>query len=435
MNMVEIICKKRDKEKLTQEEIQYFITNYTNGNIPDYQASALAMAILLNGMDDEEISQMTMAMAHSGETLNLSEHAAFSVDKHSTGGVGDKTTLIVQPIVASCGVAVAKMSGRGLGYSGGTIDKLESIPGIRIDLSRDEFLNQLKEIGSVISGQSKHLAPADGKMYALRDVTGTVPSQALIASSIMSKKLAVSTNAILLDVKVGKGAFMKNVEDATSLAERMVSIGRYNGRIMRAELSDMNQPLGSNVGNILEVKEALAMLKGEMVADDLYEHCIDSSAQLLQMAGKVQTLEEGQKMAEEALKSGRAFEKLKEMIAAQSGDVSYLDHPEKFPAAPIIETVTAPESGWISEIDAQIVGETSVELGAGRHKKTDTLDYRVGIEIHHKVGDKVEKGDPLFTVHANSESTLEYAKKELLSAHKFSQTPTEKLPQFYGIVE
>ena len=285
MNMVEIICKKRDKEKLSQKEIEYFITNYTNGTIPDYQASALAMAILLNGMDEEEISQMTLAMSRSGETLNLSEHAAFSVDKHSTGGVGDKTTLIVQPIVASCGVAVAKMSGRGLGFSGGTIDKLEAIPGIRLDLSREEFLSQLQRIGSVISGQSKHLAPADGKMYALRDVTGTVPSQALIASSIMSKKLAVSTNAILLDVKVGKGAFMKNIEDATSLAKLMVSIGKYNGRIMRAELSDMNQPLGYMVGNILEVKEAVGMLKCEPAAPDLYEHCISSCAQLLQRYG------------------------------------------------------------------------------------------------------------------------------------------------------
>ena len=435
MNMVEIICKKRDKQKLSQEEIEYFITNYTNGTIPDYQASALCMAILLNGMDDEEISQMTMAMAESGETLNLSEHAEFSVDKHSTGGVGDKTTLIVQPIVASCGVAVAKMSGRGLGYSGGTIDKLESIPGMRTDLSKEEFLDQLQTIGSVISGQSKHLAPADGKLYALRDVTGTVPSQALIASSIMSKKLAVSTNAILLDVKVGKGAFMKTVEDATQLARRMVNIGRYNGRIMRAELSDMNQPLGSMVGNILEVKEAIAMLKGEPVADDLYEHCIDSSALLLEMASKAATFEEGIVMAEEALRSGQAFEKLKEMIAAQGGDVSYLDHPEKFPEAPFIETVNAERDGYISEIDAQIVGETSVELGAGRHKKTDTLDYRVGIEIHHKVGDEVKTGDPLFTVHANSSELLEYAKKELLSAHSFSDVPVEKLPQFYGIVE
>ena len=435
MNMVEIICKKRDKMKLSQEEIEYFITNYTNGNIPDYQAAALAMAILLNGMDEEEISQLTLAMSRSGETLNLSEHVAFSVDKHSTGGVGDKTTLIVQPIVASCGVAVAKMSGRGLGFSGGTIDKLESIPGIRIDLSREEFLAQLQRIGTVISGQSKHLAPADGKMYALRDVTGTVPSQALIASSIMSKKLAVSTNAILLDVKVGKGAFMKNVEDATSLAKLMCEIGRYNGRIMRAELSDMNQPLGYMVGNILEVKEAISMLKGEPTAPDLYEHCISSSAQLLQMASKAATAEEGWKMAEEALTSGRAFEKLKEMIAAQSGDVSYLDDPSKFPEAPFIETCTAPESGYIAGIDAQEVGETGVELGGGRHQKTDPIDYRVGIEIHHKVGDPVEEGEPLFTVHAHDEATLAYARLRLHAAHRISKDPVEKLPQFYGIVE
>ncbi len=435
MNMVDIICKKRDKMKLSSEEIEYFITNYSNGEIPDYQAAALAMAILLNGMDEEEISQMTLAMSRSGETLNLSEHVPFSVDKHSTGGVGDKTTLIVQPIVASCGVAVAKMSGRGLGFSGGTIDKLESIPGIRLDLSREEFLDQLQRIGSVISGQSKHLAPADGKMYALRDVTGTVPSQALIASSIMSKKLAVSTNAILLDVKVGKGAFMKNVEDATHLAKLMCEIGRYNGRIMRAELSDMSQPLGYMVGNILEVKEAVAMLQCEPAAPDLYEHCVSSSAQLLQMASKVKTVEEGWKMAEEALTSGRAFEKLKEMIAAQNGDVSYLDDPSKFPTAPFIETCTAPVSGYIAGIDAQEVGETGVELGGGRHQKTDPIDYRVGIEIHHKVGDPVEEGEPLFTVHAHDEATLAYARLRLHAAHRISKDPVEKLPQFYGIVE
>ena len=435
MNMVDIICNKRDKKKLTQAEIEYFIANYTSGDIPDYQAAALAMAILLNGMDEEEISQMTMAMAHSGETLNLSEHADFSVDKHSTGGVGDKTTLIVQPIVASCGVAVAKMSGRGLGFSGGTIDKLESIPGIRLDLSREEFLDQLKRIGTVISGQSKHLAPADGKMYALRDVTGTVPSQALIASSIMSKKLAVSTNAILLDVKVGKGAFMKNVEDATSLAKLMCEIGRYNGRIMRAELSDMNQPLGYMVGNSLEVKEAITMLMCEPTAPDLYEHCVDSSAQLLQMASKAASFEEGKKMAEDALTSGRAFEKLKEMIAAQSGDVSYLDDPSKFPAAPYVETCEVPEDGYVAAIDAQEVGETCVELGGGRHQKTDPVDHRVGIEIHHKVGDEVYEGDPLFTIHAHDEETLAYARLRLYAAHRISREPVAKLPQFYGIIE
>ena len=419
MNMVDIICKKRDKEKLSLDEIQYFITNYTNGTIPDYQAAALAMAILLNGMDKEEVGQLTMAMSQSGETLNLSEHADFSVDKHSTGGVGDKTTLIVQPIVAA----------------GGTIDKLESIPGIRIDLSREEFLNQLQRIGTVISGQSKHLAPADGKLYALRDVTGTVPSQALIASSIMSKKLAISTNAILLDVKVGKGAFMKTVKDAMSLAELMVSIGRYNGRIMRAELSDMNQPLGYMVGNSLEVKEALSMLKCEPTAPDLYEHCISSSAQLLQMASKVKTIEDGLLMAKEALTSGRAFEKLKEMIGAQGGDVSYLDDPEKFPKAPFIETFAAQESGYIAEIDAQEVGETSVELGGGRHQKTDSIDHRVGIVVHHKVGDEIHAGDPLFTIHAHDEGTLADARQRLYAAHVIIPDPAKVLAQFFGIVE
>ena len=327
------------------------------------------------------------------------------------------------------------MSGRGLGFSGGTIDKLESIPGIRIDLSKEEFLQQLAEIGTVISGQSHDLAPADGKLYALRDVTGTVPSQALIVSSIMSKKLAVSTNAILLDVKVGKGAFMKDIESAKSLAQRMVAIGKYCGRIMRAELSDMNQPLGNMVGNSLEVREALAMLRGETVAPDLYEHCIDSSAQLLQMASKVETLEEGQAMAKDAVTSGRAFEKLKQMIARQNGDVSYLDDPDKFPAAPIIKTFTAPASGYIAAIDAQTVGETCVDLGGGRYRKEDPIDHSVGIEIHHKVGDEVHAGDPLFTVHAHDEKTLQNAEKRLYGAHVISEAPVEKLPQFYGVVE
>ena len=435
MNMVDIICKKRDKEKLSKEEIHYFIEHYTKGDIPDYQAAALAMAILLNGMDDEEIALLTLAMAHSGETLSLSEHVDFSVDKHSTGGVGDKTTFIVQPIVASCGVAVAKMSGRGLGFSGGTIDKLESIPNININLSKEEFLSQLRKIGTVISGQSHDLAPADGKLYALRDVTGTVPSQALIVSSIMSKKLAVSTNAILLDVKVGKGAFMKDLESARSLAERMVSIGKYCGRIMRAELSDMNQPLGFMVGNSLEVKEAAAMLKGEKTAPDLYEHCIDSSAQLLQMASKAKTFAEAQAMAKEAVNSGKAFEKLKQMIAFQNGDVSFLDHPEKFPLAPIIRTYEANESGYIAQIDAQTVGETCVDLGGGRYRKEDPIDHRVGIEIHHKVGDEIRPGDPLFTIHARDEVTLERAEKQLRDAHVISSSPVEKFPQFYGVVE
>ena len=435
MNAVDIINKKRLGGVLSPDEIEYMVMGFTNGVIPDYQMSALLMAICLQGMTKEETVQLTGIMRDSGETVDLSGIKGVKVDKHSTGGVGDKTTLIVAPIAAACGVPIAKMSGRGLGFTGGTVDKMESIPGFVTSMERDAFIRSVNETGIAVIGQTGHIAPADKKMYALRDVTGTVPSQALIASSIMSKKLAVSTNAILLDVKVGKGAFMKNVEDATSLAKLMCEIGRYNGRIMRAELSDMNQPLGYMVGNILEVKEAVSMLQGEPTAPDLYEHCISSSAQLLQMASKVKTVEEGWQMAEEALTSGRAFEKLKEMIAAQSGDVSYLDDPSKFPTAPFIETCTAPESGYIAGIDAQEVGETGVELGGGRHQKTDPIDYRVGIEIHHKVGDPVEEGDPLFTVHAHDEATMAYARLRLHAAHRISKDPVDKLPQFYGIVE
>lgn len=435
MNGVDIIIKKRDGNKLSKEEIDFFISEYTRGTIPDYQAAAWAMAVYFQGMDDEETTCLTLAMRNSGEVLSLERAADFSVDKHSTGGVGDKTTLIVQPIVNACGVSVAKMSGRGLGFSGGTIDKLESIPGIHLNLSKEEFLSQLKEYGTVISGQSKDLAPADGKLYALRDVTGTVPAPALIASSIMSKKLAIVTDAILLDVKVGKGAFMKDIESAKNLARRMVEIGKRAGRIMRAELSDMNQPLGFAVGNILEVKEAVDFLNGKPAAPDLWEHCIDSSALLLQMAKKAETLEEGRAIAIDALRSGKALGSLELLVRLQGGDVSYLKDLSRFPEAPFIQVFTAEKTGFIHSIDAEIVGETSVHLGAGRVKKTDEIDHRVGIVIHHKVGDKVSKGDLLFTIYANSEETMQSAGKAVMDAHKILDTPCEPLPQFYGIVE
>ncbi len=435
MNAVDIIIKKRDGKKLEKDEINYFIQEYTNGNIPDYQASAWAMAVLLNGMDNTEISQLTMAMAHSGHMLDISKAVDYACDKHSTGGVGDKTTLIVQPIVTACGIPVAKMSGRGLGFSGGTIDKLESFPGIQLFLSEEDFLAQLKKYHTVIAGQSKDLAPADGKLYALRDVTGTVPSPALIASSIMSKKLAVSTNAILLDVKVGKGAFMKDLDSAKNLANIMVSIGKHAGRIMKAELSDMNQPLGYAVGNILEVKEAISLLMNQPAAPDLYTHCVDSSAQLLLMAKQVSTLEEARKKVLSVIENGKALEMLKLLIGIQKGDTSYIDHPDKFPQAPFIKVCESKESGFIHEIDAEEVGETSVDLGGGRRKKTDSIDHTVGIEIHHKVGDKIEKGEPLFTVHAASEISLKTAEDRLYKAHVIQPETCEALPQFFGIVE
>ena len=434
MNAVDIIIKKRDGKALSTEEIRFFIDGYTRDEIPDYQAAAWAMAVLCKGMNEKETADLTIAMADSGETLDLDGAVDVAVDKHSTGGVGDKTTLIVQPIVTACGLAVAKMSGRGLGFSGGTIDKLESIPGIKLDLTKEEFLQQLKEHKTVLSGQSVDLAPADGKLYALRDVTGTVPAMPLIASSIMSKKIAAGTHLILLDVKVGNGAFMETLEQARTLAELMVSIGKQAGRTVKAELSDMNQPLGSAVGNILEVKEAITFLKGEPVPQDLYDHCIESSAQLLLM-GKIRPMiEECRELAISSVNDGSAFESLKKLVGLQHGDISYLDHPEKFPLAPVIRTINSSTEGWVKEVHARKIGETSVLLGAGREKKTDTIDHRVGILVHQKVGEFIQAGAPLFTIHADSEESFNQAADALKDACVISQEKAEPLSQFYGIV-
>lgn len=434
MNAVEIIVKKRDGEPLSREEIKFFIDGYTAGKIPDYQASALAMAILCRGMNDRETADLTMAIAESGEVLSLDGVVDIAVDKHSTGGVGDKTTLIVQPIVSACGVPVAKMSGRGLGFSGGTIDKLESIPGMRLDLTKEEFLAQLKKYHTVLSGQSGDLAPADGKLYALRDVTGTVPALPLIASSVMSKKIAAGTPVILLDVKVGDGAFMETIEKARRLAGVMVAIGTHIGRKVYAELTDMNQPLGAAVGNILEVKESIAFLKGEPVPSDLYEHCVKSSATLLEMAGAAATSEDALAQVRRALSSGAAFESLKKLVSIQGGDISYLDSPEKFPAAPIVRTVTAGRAGYVHAIRARTVGEASVSLDAGRVTKGDAIDRRVGIVVHLKVGDPVEKGQPIFTIHANSEAKAERAAVNLIQAISIQDGPRDRYPQFYGLI-
>ncbi|HOR56048.1 MAG TPA: thymidine phosphorylase [Flexilinea sp.] len=435
MNAVDIIIKKRDSKALTDEEIRFFIDGYTEGKIPDYQAAAWAMAVLCRGMTARETTALTRAMAESGEMVSLKGIADIAVDKHSTGGVGDKTTLIVQPIVTACGLPVAKMSGRGLGFSGGTIDKFESIPGMRLNLSKEEFLNQLKQYGTVLSGQSADLAPADGKLYALRDVTGTVPSIPLIASSIMSKKIAAGTPLILLDVKVGNGAFMETLEKAEKLARLMVSIGKKFGRTVKAELTDMNQPLGYAVGNALEVQEAVRMLRGEKSAPDLYEHCIESSALMIKMGRKAKSVDEARHMAEDAIHTGKALESLKLLVRLQGGDVSYIDDLAKFPKAPIIRDLYARSDGWLSEINARMVGEASVLLGAGRVTKADRIDHRVGIIVHHKVGDPIKKGMPLFTVHANNEEKLNQAAELLNNACKYSESEVEKLPQFYGLIE
>jgi pyrimidine-nucleoside phosphorylase len=433
MRMVDIIIKKRDKGELSRVELDFFIQGYTQGEIPDYQASALAMAILLNGMTAHETTELTLAMAHSGEILDLSKVVPIAVDKHSTGGVGDKTSLVVAPTVSACGLSVGKMSGRGLGFSGGTLDKLESIPGFRINITTDEFILQLKHIGIVLTGQSADLAPADGKLYALRDVTGTVQSIPLIASSIMSKKIASGARAILLDVKVGQGAFMTNLEDARKLAELMVEIGKLVDRKTVAILSDMNQPLGEAVGNSLELQEALETLRGRG-PNDFREHCMVASGFMLALGGLVKDELMGKKMAEEALESGRAFNKFRDFIQAQGGDIRYVDDPSLLEKARLIKAIKTPRSGYLAEVNAREAGETAVLLGGGRERKGDPIDYTVGVIVHHKVGDKVNLGEVLFTLHANDQEKLELAKQKMLAAHRWSDEPVKAMPLYYGVV-
>lgn len=430
MRAVDIIIKKRDKQELTSQEIEFFVKGFTNGAIPDYQAASFAMAVFLNGMTPFETSDLTLAMARSGQVLDLSKVVDIAVDKHSSGGVGDKTSISVMPMVAACGLPVGKMSGRGLGFSGGTIDKLESIPGYRVDLTPDEFKQQLKKIGIVLTGQSLDLAPADGKLYALRDVTGTVGSMPLIASSIMSKKIASGVHAIVLDVKTGFGAFMQSLDEARTLANLMVDIGKLAGRDVVALLSDMNQPLGYAVGNSLEVVEAIEMLKGGG-PDDFREHCLHVSAHMLVLGKRAKNLDEARMLAEKSITDGSALRKLRILVEAQDGNVSFIDDPSKFPRAKFISVVEAPRSGYISQVQARSVGEAAVTLGAGRAKKSDPVDHAVGFVIHKKVGDRVEMGEALFTVHANDESKLAEAREAVLAAYSFSDDVITPLPLFY----
>ncbi len=434
MKAVDIIIKKRDGGELTAAEIEYFVQGVVSGEVPDYQAAAWAMAVLWRGMSAREMTALTLAMARSGEMLDLTDVVPFAVDKHSTGGVGDKITLVVEPLVAACGVPVGKMSGRGLGFSGGTIDKLESIPGINLALTTAQFKRQLGEIGIALTGQSANLAPADGKLYALRDVTGTVPSIPLIASSVMSKKIAAGAQAIVLDVKVGNGAFMTNLPDATALAQAMVAIGRTARRRVVAVLSDMNQPLGHAVGNALEVREALDTLRNGGPAD-FREHCLLIGGHLLVLAGKAPTVRAARAVLEAALADGRALAKFRELVAAQGGEVGVVDHPERLARASLVETVSAPRTGYLAEVHAAEIGLSAVDLGAGRAKKTDTLDLAVGLVIHRKVGDRVKKGEPLFEVHANDADRLAVARARVLAAHRFSAQPVKPLPLFYKVLK
>jgi pyrimidine-nucleoside phosphorylase len=434
MRAVEIIEKKRDGKALTKEEITFFVEGYTRDEIPDYQAAAWAMATLLRGMTPEETTDLTLAMAASGETLDLSSVVEIAVDKHSSGGVGDKTSIAVVPMVRACGLPVGKMSGRGLGFSGGTLDKLESIPGYRTDLSKAEFLDQLGSLGVVLTGQSLDLAPADGKLYALRDVTGTVQSIPLIASSIMSKKIAAGAQAIVLDVKTGNGAFMQTLGDARELAQLMVSIGELSGRDVVALLSDMNQPLGVEVGNALEMKEAVETLRGNG-PNDFVEHCLEIASQMLVLGKRAGTKQEARKMAEDSISSGSGFEYLQKLVEAQGGDVSALDRIEELAHAPIKAVVKVKQTGHVAEVHARTVGETAVILGAGRMKKGDPIDLAVGISVMVKVGQAVEPGDPLFVIHARKQADADQAERRLREAVRIVSEPVEPLPLFHGLVD
>jgi len=433
MRAVDIITKKRDGDTLTAEEIRFFIEGYTRGDIPDYQAAAWCMAVYFQGMTEPETVALALAIAHSGEILDLHAIAPLVVDKHSSGGVGDKTTLVVAPLVAACGVPVGKMSGRALGFSGGTLDKLESIRGFRADLSTDEFLNTLACCGVVVSGQTANLAPADGKLYELRDVTGTVASIPLIASSIMGKKIAGGADAIVLDVKVGHGAFMETEEQSMQLARTMVDIGRGVGRRVTAVISDMNQPLGNAVGNALEVREAIETLRGHGPTDFL-EHCLVIASQMLLLAEKSATEKQARQFLREKLTTGIALQKFRDWIGAQGGDMHFVDHPEDLPQAPLIETIPSPQTGFITTMDAREFGYTVVALGGGREKKGDRIDHRVGVVLGPKVSDYVQKGEPLFTLHASDEERLEHARARLLDAYRWSTQLVEPTPLVHAII-
>ncbi len=424
MNILDIIEKKKISEELTKEEIEFFVENYTNGNIPDYQAAALIMAICINGMTQDEILNLTISMANSGEILDLSDISDNIVDKHSTGGIGDKVTLILSPIIASLGIPVAKMSGRGLGITGGTADKLETIPGYNTGISIDEFKKNVKEIGISLITQTLNLAPADKKIYALRDVIACTNSIPLIASSIMSKKIAAGANNIVLDVTCGKGAFMQNKEEAVKLAKMMKLIGKWAERETVCVITNMNEPLGYAVGNNLEMVEAINSLKGNM-APDVEEVVLDLALQMMNLAGykdisrnKIEVLD--------TIKSGKALAKFKELVERQGGDVSYIDNPEKFEKAQIITPIISTHEGYIEELNAEIVGKVCLDLGAGRKNKDDKIDYTVGIIFTKKVGDKVEKDEIMGYIHANDAKKAEEALSKIKEAYKYGSKSINK---------
>ena len=432
MRMYDILAKKRDGGILTDEQIQFFIDGYVSGAIPDYQASALLMAIFLKGMTPHETAALTRSMAQSGDLVDLSSIDGIKVDKHSTGGVGDKTTLIVAPVVASLGVRVAKMSGRGLGHTGGTVDKLESIPGFRTTLDREAFFDVVRRVGVSVIGQSGNLAPADKKLYALRDVTATVNSIPLIASSIMSKKIAAGSDRILLDVKTGSGAFMKTLEDSIALAKEMVSIGEHVGRRTVALITDMDRPLGCAIGNALEVCEACETLQGRGPAD-LTEVCIELAANMLWLAEKGE-LAQCRSLARQQIANGEAFAKLKEMVQAQGGDTSVLDDPEKFAPPNVCYEVLAQREGFLYAMDTERCGVASMELGAGREKKEDPIDYSAGIVLRKKVGDFVRKGEVLASFYSSEESKCRTAEQTFTQALRIQDARPEQTALIYARV-
>ncbi len=425
MNMYDLIMKKKKGCELTNDEIRYMIEGYTKEVIPDYQMSAMMMAICFQGMTPEETKNLTLAMAESGDMLDLSEIKGIKVDKHSTGGVGDKTSLVLGPMVAALGVSVAKMSGRGLGHTGGTIDKLESFIGFTTALSKETFIQNVNEIGMAIAGQTADLAPADKKLYALRDVTGTVDQMSLIASSIMSKKLASGADAIVLDVKTGDGAFMKTLEDSIALAEAMVSIGKLAGKKMAAIISDMDQPLGKAVGNILEVKEAIDTLQGHG-PKDLEELVLTLGSYMVVAAEKAKSVEEAREQLRQTLIDGTAFEVFKKFVVAQGGCEEEVLHPEKLPVAQYTEDVVADTDGYVAKIQTEEIGRISLLLGGGRETKESEIDLSVGVVLNKKRGDKVVEGDVLATIHANDKEKLEQAKRRLLEAYTTVNTPVKQ---------
>ena len=433
MRMYDIILKKRANLPLSDKEIRFVIDGYVKGEIPDYQVSALLMTIVFNGMNARELGTLTLAMAQSGNMVDLSNIDGITVDKHSTGGVGDKTTLIIAPLVAACGGKVAKMSGRGLGHTGGTIDKMESIPNLKVSLEKDAFINQVNKIGLAVIGQSEGLAPADKKLYALRDVTGTVDSIPLIASSVMSKKLASGAQAILLDVKVGSGAFMKNIEDARELAKAMVDIGKENGRSVKAILTDMDRPLGHAIGNALEIREVINTLKGHG-PEDLTHECIIMAAHMLVLS-HICDYEAALNRVQQALDSGTALERLRLMIEAQGGDSRVIDDESVLEISKFTYDVTSPQDGYITHMNTERCGIASVMLGAGRTVKDGPIDYSAGIVMHKKTGDSVTVGESIATLYASDESLLKNAAQTYLEAITIGNTAPKVVDTILDIVE